>query len=172
MNIRKSRVSDLKSIAKLHIEAFSEEENEVVAKLALDLVVDDSRIVSLVATEDDELIGHVVFSPARIVNNKKLSSYILAPLAISPSVQKRGIGGMLVRHGLETLSARHVDAVFVLGDPNYYCRSGFHSSFDIKPPYSLPYPEAWQAIELTTGALQGVSGTLECVPVLMSPELW
>ncbi len=172
MNIRESLTSDLESIRNLHLEAFGEEEGETVSKLALDLAGGSSSILSLVAVEEGAVIGHVVFSPISISNNDNLSGFILAPLAVLPSEQKQGVGGRLIQFGLDTLAKNDVDAVFVLGDPNYYSRSGFHTGHDVNPPYSLPYPEAWQAKELKVGALQGVSGTVECVSVLMSPELW
>ncbi|KHD07787.1 hypothetical protein PN36_29015 [Candidatus Thiomargarita nelsonii] len=174
MNIRESLNSDLESIRNLHLEAFGEEENEEVSKLALDLASDSdsSSILSLVAVEEGAVIGHVVFSPISISNNDNLSGFILAPLAVSPSEQKQGVGSKLIQFGFDTLAKNDVDAVFVLGDPNYYSRSGFHTDHDVNPPYSLPYPEAWQAKELKVGALQGVSGTVECVSVLMPPELW
>ena len=172
MTIRKSLASDLEPIKNLYLDAFGDEENEDVSRLALDLASDSSSTLSLVAVEDDMVIGHVVFSPVTISNNENISSFILAPIAVSPLEQKQGIGSKLIQFGLNTLAKNNVDAVFVLGDPTYYRRSGFHTEHDVKPPYSLPYPDAWQVIELKLGALNGVSGTVECVSALMSPELW
>lgn len=172
MEIRESLTSDLESIRCLHLDAFDEEENEEVSKLALDLVDDSSSILSLVAVEEDAVIGHVVFSPVSISNNGNLSGFILSPLAVSPSEQKQGVGNKLIQFGLDLLAKSGVDAVFVLGDPNYYSRSGFHTGHDVNPPYPLPYPEAWQVKELKVGALQGISGTVECVSTLMFPGLW
>jgi len=172
MNIRKSLTSDLESIRNLHLEAFGEEESEEVSTLALDLAGVSSSILSLVAVKVGAVIGHVVFSPISISDNDNLSGFILAPLAVSPLEQKQGVGSKLIQFGLDTLAKNDVDAVFVLGDPNYYCRSGFHTGHDVNPPYSLPYPEAWQAKELKVGVLQGVSGTVECVSALMSSKLW
>lgn len=172
MIIRKSLVSDLDPIKNLHLEAFGDEENEIVSNLAVDLASDSSSTLSLVAVEDDEVIGHVVFSPVTISNNENISSVILAPLAVSPLKQKQGIGSKLIQFGLDMLAKNNVETVFVLGDPNYYRRSGFHTEHNVKPPYSIPYPEAWQVIELKVDALKGVSATVECVSALMSPELW
>jgi len=170
MTIRKSLASDLEPIKNLYLDAFGDEENEDVSRLALDLASDSSSTLSLVAVEDDMVIGHVVFSPVIILNNENITSFILSPIAVSPL--KQGIGSKLIQFGLNTLAKNNVDTVFVLGDPNYYRRRGFHTEHDVKPPYSLSYPEAWQVIELKVGALNGVSGTVECVSALMSPELW
>jgi len=172
MNIRESLSSDLESIRNLHLEAFGKEESEEISKLALVLADDSSSNLSLIAVKEGAVIGHVVFSPIDISNNDNLSCFILVPLAVSPSEQKQGVGSKLIQFGLDTLAKNDVDTVFVLGDPNYYKRSGFHTGHNVNPPYSLPYPEAWQAKELKEGALQGVSGTIECVSALMSPELW
>lgn len=172
MDIRESLTTDFESIKALHHEAFGDEENEEVAKLALNLASDTPSNLSLVAVKGTAVIGHIVFSPVSISNNDYLSGYILAPLAVAPSSQKQGIGSDLIQYGLDVLANNDVDAVFVLGDPNYYRRCGFHTAHNIKPPYSVPYPEAWQVKELKAGVLQGVSGTVECVSVLMVPELW
>lgn len=172
MEIRQSLSSDLKAIGALHLEAFGAQENEIVSKLALALAGLASPVLSLVAVNKEQVIGHVIFSPVSISTNTTLSCVILAPLAVSPAVQKQGVGSRLIRSGLDNLAKRNVDLVFVLGDPNYYCRSGFKPCKQIKPPYLLPYPEAWQAKELKAGVLHGVSGTVACLPPLMSPELW
>ena len=154
------------------MEAFDSNEREVVAKLALELVGESESVLSLVATEDDEIIGHIVFSPMKIASNNDSLAYILAPLAVAPAKQKQGIGSQLIQFGLKTLSEIGVDAVFVYGDPNYYNRSGFNRRHKIEAPYKLEYSVAWLAIELTENSLQGVSGTASCLSPLMSSELW
>lgn len=171
MEISESIPSQLAVIEALYIESFGEEENQVVAKLAVALAKLDSNL-SLVATEKDHIVGHIVYSPVSISGNENLSGYILAPLAVSPSHQKRGVGKSLIEKGFSKLSERGVEVVFVLGDPNYYRRLGFHTDHSIQPPYVLDYPEAWQVIALKPEALKDVKGTVSCVPVLMAPELW
>ena len=172
MEIRESLASELSSIGDLHLEAFGEEEGEQVSKLAVELASNSPSNFSLVALEEDSIIGNAVFSPVGISNHADLSGFILAPLAVSPSRQKQGVGSRLIKTGLDVLAKKQVDVVFVLGDPNYYGRSGFHTDHDVNPPYSLPYPEAWQVLELKAGILKGVSGTVKCAPALMYPELW
>lgn len=60
----------------------------------------------------------------------------------------------------------------VLGDPNYYARSGFAAGHNIEPPYKLKYPEAWMARQLVDGVLDKVKGTARCAACLSSPEYW
>ena len=172
MHIRKSTSPDSQFIRKLHLEAFDSNEREVVSRLALELASASEPVLSLVAVEEDEIIGHVVFSPMKIIPGNDVFAYILAPLAVVPARQKQGIGTQLIQSGLNALAEMGVDAVFVLGDPNYYKRSGFYVGHSINAPYQLPYPEAWLAKELKAGALQGVTGTADCMPALMLPELW
>ena len=172
MEIRESSTSELDRIRELHLDAFDAEENEEVSRLAVELAVDSATNLSLVALDDGLIVGHVVFSPVSVSNHVELSGFILAPLAVAPSRQKQGVGSKLIDSGLDTLATRDVDVAFVLGDPNYYGRSGFHTEHDVNPPYQLPYPEAWQARELRTGALEGISGTVQCVPASMCPAIW
>lgn len=172
MHIRKSTLSDSQLIKQLHLEAFDSNEREDVSRLALELISESESVQSLVAIEGDEIIGHVVFSPMRITPSNDVLAYILAPLAVAPAKQKQGVGSKLIQSGLDTLTAIGIDAVFVLGDPNYYSRSGFNIRHSVKTPYQLAYPEAWLALELKAGSLQGVSGTADCLSALMFPKLW
>src|ERR1041385_5772705 len=80
--------------------------------------------ISIVATDADHVIGHVCFSRVNIDDGSGRFS-ALAPLAVLPSHQRRGVGSMLVKAGLEECTRRGVDAVFVVGDPAYYSRFGF-----------------------------------------------
>ena len=127
MHIRESRVSDIDSIHLLHENAFGEPEGKVVAQLAIDLLEDKTAlpILSLVAEQDNEIIGNVIFSSVTIEGVEGVSAYILAPLAVARFEQKKGIGKLLINKGLETLKERGAEIVLVYGDPNYYMRTGF-----------------------------------------------
>lgn len=172
LEIRKSSAEDIETIKALHLAAFGEEEREVVAKLAVDLISSDPLALSLVACLKDEVVGHIVYTPCSISGHEELTPFILAPLGVSPCSQKTGVGSRLIEYGLAELKTRGVDIVFVLGDPAYYSRSGFHVYHKINPPHSIPYPEAWQVIELKPDVLENVTGQLSCVPELMSKDLW
>ena len=76
----------------------------------------------------------------------------LAPLAVLPEWQRRGIGAWLVELGLETLRGQGVPAAAVLGDPAYYGRFGFSATAAsrIRSPFS---GAAFQALELAPGGL-------------------
>ena len=174
MNIRVSNTNDLGSILTLHTDAFGEHEGEVIAKLVQDLLNDGSAepLLSLVVVEDENIIGHVIFSPVTIQGYENVSAYILAPLAISENRQKLGLGTLLINKGSDELRSRGVEAVFVYGDPNYYKRFGFEAGHNVAAPYELKHPEAWMALELKKGVLYELKGVARCCSSLMSREYW
>jgi len=174
VRIRESKGSDVNSIRLLHENAFGEPEGKVIAQLVCDLFDDKSAIplLSLVVEENEKIVGHIIFSPVKIDDNNEISTYILAPLAISKTSQRKGLGTKLINFGLEELKRRDVDIVLVLGDPKYYKRVGFKAGHNITPPYELEYPEAWMAIELKPGMLSGIEGIAQCSSSLSSPEYW
>jgi putative acetyltransferase len=81
----------------------------------------------------------------------------LAPLAVAPARQRRGIGSALVRRGLDVCRERGRAAVIVLGHPSYYPRFGFSAA--LARGFRAPYAgEAFMALELTPGALAAGAG--------------
>ena len=98
---------------------------------------------------------------------------LLGPLAVSPEVQRSGIGSALVRAGFET--ARHAGAVRVevLGDPAYYGHFGFAEDRTITPPYAIPdeWKPAWQTIALTKDGTN-LTGRLLPPSPWMQERLW
>lgn len=175
MKIRESVENDRKSIRKVHKNAFDQSEGEIVAQLAIDLLEDKTArpILSLVAEQDNKIIGNVIFSSVNIEGVEGVSAYILAPLAVTRFAQRSGIGIQLINKGLETLKERGAEVVLVYGDPNYYIRTGFKANHNLKPPHKLKYPEeAWMAQELVEGILTKTQGMVQCASSLNSPEHW
>lgn len=82
--------------------------------------------ISLVAIEDDELIGHVAFSPVTI-DGQSQGWYGLGPVAVRPDFQREGVGQDLIRKGLARLEEMGAEGCVVLGDPDYYVRFGFEA---------------------------------------------
>lgn len=178
MKIRESVESDKKSIRKVHQNAFDQPEGETVSQLAIDLLEDKAArpILSLVAEQDHEIIGNIIFSSVTIegaVGIECVSAYILAPLAVRMSAQRKGIGTLLINEGLETLKEHGAEIVLAYGDPKYYMRTGFKADHNLKPPYKLSYPEeAWMAQELVESILAKTQGTVRCALSLNPPEYW
>ena len=121
--------SDRDAIREVHRSAFGEDEREIVRRIAVDLLSDETTppTVSLVAATGGRFVGHVVFSPVTAAGIEGFQGYILAPLAVLLDHQRRHIGSLLVESGRRQLSAVGTDLVLVYGDPEYYGRSGFRA---------------------------------------------
>ncbi len=114
--------------------------------------------LSLVATADDMVVGHILFSELTIVNRATtVAALALAPLAVAPAFQRQGIGSALVRQGLMHCAEQDHQIVFVLGSPDYYSRFGFSAL--LARPLASPYAgDSFMAVELAAGALDGITG--------------
>ena len=176
MQIRMATSIDRDDIRSTYLCAFPESENNIVAKLAIDLLDESTKphTISLVAEIDNSVVGHVAFSPVKIDNNDNLQGYILAPLAVEPDCQKQGVGSKLIERGMDTLRNSGVTIVFVYGDPEFYGRYGFSTDNAEKflPQHKLQYPFGWQAIVLRQFSNECIAGNIVCVASLENPELW
>jgi putative acetyltransferase len=175
MNIREATIDDAEDIKHVHLRAFENAEAQMVSDFAVKLLNETHpvRIISLVAMENNEIVGHAAFSPVFLESTNEHLGYILAPLAVSPEFQKRKVGSTLVKYGLDTLSKMGSFIVFVYGDPKYYCRFGFKTDLarTFLPPYSLQHPEGWHALVLNSATLPK-GGKITCVDSLDDPNLW
>ncbi len=116
--------------------------------------------LSLVAVEDGEVVGHVLFTDLAVtVDGRALRALCLAPVSVRPDYQNSGVGSMLIRESLRQSAQAGFEAVVVLGHPAYYPRFGFSAKLAEKlvAPFS---GDAFMAIELVDGALQGEAGTV------------
>ena len=174
MRIRASTERDKAALAALHRRAFGAAEGAAVAGLALALLDDASArpLLSLVAELGGEIAGHALFSAAGIGAGEAGNARILAPLAVQPEQQRRGMGGALIRHGLTQLRTAGARLALVYGDPGYYSRHGFRAGHAIAPAFKLTCPAAWLALELQAGALAGARGKVRCAGPLNDPGHW
>jgi putative acetyltransferase len=119
---------------------------------------EDAVLASFVAESEEGIVGHILFSRMSIETaSGPISAVALAPMAVLPAQQRRGVGGRLIRHGLDWLRGRGEQVVLVLGHPDYYPRFGFSS--DRARSLASPFPtEAFMALELSPGALDGIRG--------------
>ena len=99
---------------------------------------DGDIVLALVATDAQAVVGHVAFGRLRIESAQGQSLALgLAPLAVSETHRRRGVGAALVREGLDRLRAQGETLVFVLGDPDYYTRFGF--ALETARPFTCVY---------------------------------
>jgi putative acetyltransferase len=126
--------------------------------------------LALVAVEDGRVVGHIVFSPVTIdCGDRTCSAVGLAPMAVLPERQRRGIGSQLVKAGLLECRNAGYDCVVVVGHPTYYPRFGFvpASRYGVKSEYEVP-DEAFMVVAWSVGVLQGRGGIARYEPEFRS----
>jgi putative acetyltransferase len=160
-NIRQSTPEDESSIRDVCRQAFGGEDE---ARLVDALREGGYGRLSLVAEKSGEMVGFILFSELAIVAaSKSIAGLALAPLAVLPALQRRGVGSMLVAEGLRICRESGHEIVIVLGHPEFYPRFGFTAECarPLKSCYAGP---AFMAIALSDGALDGVSGEVRYSP--------
>jgi putative acetyltransferase len=113
---------------------------------------DGALRLSLVATIDGAVVGHLACSAVRIQGQDQ-GWCGLGPIGVLPGRQRAGIGSALVRNALRRLAGRGVPGCVVLGDPAWYGRFGFAA----RPGLVLPGapPAHFLALALTGPVPQG-----------------
>lgn len=104
--------------------------------------------LSAVALSENRVVGHVGFSLITI--GESGAGLALAPVAVAPDWQRRGVGSALIRWSLEECRGLGHGMVIVLGEPEYYSRFGFVAAarFGIECPFAVP-AEVFMALELS-----------------------
>lgn len=164
-SIRRERSGDAAGIRAINLSAFEGlSEADIVDRLR----AAHAPQLSLVAAQGSELVGHILFSEVTVGEGRAARGMGLAPMAVVPGHQNRGIGSAMVRRGLDILRAEGCPFVLVLGHPGYYPRFGFvpASRYGIETEYPGVPDEAFMALELAPGGLEGVSGVARYRPEL------
>jgi putative acetyltransferase len=162
--IRVGLPGDEAAIVCVHTEAFGRAEEGEIAR-GLHARGDDC--VSLAALENDEIVGHVFFSPVAVDGRSFPRPPMgLGPVGVLPEWQRSGLGVALCRAGVEACRERGAPFLVVLGHPTYYPRFGFVPAMRFGLTFGdAPPLDAFMAMELVPGALAGVAG-----PVRYGPE--
>ncbi len=178
IQITETKEEDFQNIWKVESLAFG---NEKEAQLTADLLNDQTAepMLSLLAFDGEQAVGHILFT--RVYLNEMDTSqpllHILAPLAIIPEYQKKGIGGLLIKEGLKRLRAMGSELVFVLGHIEYYPKYGFISDAR-KLGWEAPFPipeevaDAWMVQSLHPDGFVSKSGKILCADQLNKEEHW
>lgn len=172
LHIRQTGDSDIDDLLQVERAAFGQ---DAEAELVEDLLADPTArpLVSLLAFEGDRPVGHVLFTAARA---DAVDAALLAPLAVIPEAQNRGIGGKLIDQGLEHLKEAGIGLAFVLGHPAYYPRYGFQPAgrLGFEAPYPIPEKDAdaWMVQALKPGLIGTVRGNVTCAEAISRPEYW
>lgn len=167
-HIRDEAPGDAAAIAAVIAAAFGEppEGQPAEVQLVAALRAAGALSLSLVAEESDVgIVGHIAFSPVTVDGRGADRLLGLAPLAVVPARQGRGIGRSLVEAGLARARLAGAALAFVLGEPAYYRRFGFRpaANWDIAWQHAAP-AEAFMAVELRPGAGVAWQGILRYHP--------
>jgi putative acetyltransferase len=158
IEIREEIKDDFKAIREINDNAFHQpQEGNIIDKLR------DSGcgILSLVAVKDNEIAGHILFSPIELEDYPELSGGMgLAPMAVPQKYQGQGIGSMLVREGIKRLKEKSVPFIIVLGHKHYYPRFGFEpaSKYGIKCQWEGVPKEAFMIMILDRDKMKNIKG--------------
>lgn len=165
--IRSETVGDHEAIRHINRLAFGQ---DTEARL-VDALRDGGFVrLSLVAEQAGHLVGHILFSDLPIITGERtVAALSLAPMAVLPEWQNQGVGSALVRRGLDACRENGHRIVVVVGHRRFYPRFGFspERASRLESPY---VGEAFMAVELVSGALDGVEGRVVYPPPFASLE--
>jgi putative acetyltransferase len=153
VEIREERPEDVAAIRDVNRQAFGQDhEGNIVDALRSN----GAAMLSLVATVDRRVVGHIMFSPITV---GELTGAALAPMAVLPEHQRQGVGSRLIEAGVQKLKDAGCPFIIVLGHANYYPRFGFKpaSTLGIKCEWEVP-DDVFMVLVLDQEKMQGVSG--------------
>jgi len=158
IEVREEQREDIGAIRKVTTRAFG---RTTEAAIVDTLRRNCPDVLSLVAIESGRIVGHILFSPAVIeCEGLTVAGMGLAPMAVLPENQRRGIGTALVNAGIGLLRERRCPFVVVLGHAGYYPRFGFEraSHYAISSQWEGIPDEAFMVLMLDRTAMQDLSG--------------
>jgi putative acetyltransferase len=158
INIRLERPEDVAEVRAVNEAAF---EQPAEANIVDQVRQACPESLSLVAEDGTGVVGHILFSPVVVESSGcRVTGMGLAPMAVLPDRQSKGIGSRLVKRGLEILRERGCPYVVVLGHPDYYPRFGFQraSLHGLSSQWDGVPDEAFMVLILVGDAMAGTSG--------------
>jgi len=155
--IRREQPQDIPEIRQVNRLAFGQEqEASIVDKLRENC----NSVLSLVALTDGKVVGHILFSPAVIEGQHgRLVGTGLAPMAVLPEYQRKGIGTELIQTAIARIKRGRCPYIIVIGHPEYYTRFDFERAgrFGISSEWDVP-DEAFMILILDRKAMNGITG--------------
>ncbi len=155
--IRQDNVNDAAGVRQVNLHAFGgRDEADLVERLR----VSCPDAISLVAEDESQVVGHIIFSPVVIESgNREIAGLGLGPMSVLPGWQRQGIGLKLVSFGLEAARSTGVPFVVVLGHPEYYPRFDFvpASRYGISCEFNVP-DDVFMILLLDEDSMVNVAG--------------
>lgn len=156
VEIREERPDDVAAIRDVNQRAFGQDQE---SNLVDALRSNRAALLSLVATLNDRVAGHIMYSPATIGD---ITGAALGPMAVLPEHQRQGIGSKLVEAGNRKLKEAGVPFIIVVGHPNFYPRFGFKpaSAVAMKCEWDVP-DDVCMLLLIDERKMTGVSGLVK-----------
>ena len=175
LHIRQECAEDHYTVEELTREAFwkTESENQEICDehlLVYKLRMSPSLVpgLNLVAELDNKIVGHIIYTVSKVVNDsgKSYETLTFGPLSVLPAYQNKGIGQALMRYSFQIAKEMGHRAILIFGHPNYYPRVGFRraAEFNITTSDGESF-DAFMAYPLYEGALDGINGRYFIDPV-------
>jgi len=154
IEIREERPNDIAAVRELNRRAFGQDQESNIVDA---LRANGGALLSLVATVNDRVVGHIMYSPLSIGGN--VTGAALGPMAVLPDCQRQGIGTKLVEAGNRNLKAAGCPFIIVVGHADYYPRFGFKPASEngIKCEWDVP-DDVFMLLVLDQAKMEGVSG--------------
>jgi putative acetyltransferase len=154
IEIREERPDDMAAVRELNRRAFGQDQESNIVDA---LRANGAALLSLVATMDDRVVGHIIYSSLSIGDN--VSGAALGPIAVLPEHQRQGIGSKLIEAGNRKLKDAGCPFIIVVGHADYYPRFGFRpaSEHGIKCEWDVP-DDVFMLLVLDQAKMEGVSG--------------
>ncbi|ADL05253.1 GNAT family N-acetyltransferase [Lacrimispora saccharolytica] len=112
--------------------------------------------LDFVLEKDNRIIGNIMYTKAKLVDEEKREKQILTfgPLSVHPDFQRKGYGKALLEYSFDKAKEMSYDVIVIFGNPENYVSRGFKSckKFNICTDQDF-YPAAMLVKELTEGCL-------------------
>ena len=154
IEIREECHDDIAAVRDLNRQAFGQDQESNIVDV---LRANEAALLSLVATVDDRVVGHIMYSPAVVGDN--ITGAALGPMAVLPEYQRQRIGSKLIKAGNRKLKDAGCPFIVVVGHADYYPRFGFRpaSKYRIKCEWDVP-DNAFMLLVLDQAKMERVSG--------------
>ena len=130
------------------------------------------RELSLVAELNNEIVGHILFTHLDIIGEgNTYKSIALAPIAVKPEYQNKGIGHQLMEEGIKRVKELGFSSIIVMGHPSYYTKFGF----ELSSKWHIGLDDDFESdyifgLELIEGALTHVNGNIKYIDAFYSDD--
>jgi len=164
IEIREERADDIAAVRDLNRRAFGQDQESNIVDA---LRANGAALLSLVATLNGQVVGHIMYSPLSI--DGKFEGAALGPMAVLPQCQREGIGTKLIEAGNRKLKDDGCPFIIVVGHADYYPRFGFKpaSEHGIKCEWDVP-DNVFMLLVLDQAKMAGVAGLAKYRPEFSS----